>query len=242
MQSWLLSKPIAHRGLHSNDHVIPENSIKAFAAAIANGYPIELDIHVLADGTVVVFHDDTLERMCGTKRAISTLTAGELNSFHLKNSEEAIPTLSTVLDFVAGRVPILIEIKKTKAIKNGNAYVKAILDAYPYEFAIQSFNPFILWWFAKNAGQYTRGQLSSAYRGDKLFFLAKILLSNYFFNFISRPDFIAHNVDDLPSKRVESLRKKGIAVLGWTIRSREKTEKVKPWCDNIIFEGFKPDP
>ena len=60
---WLLHHPIAHRGLHDVAHAIAENSLPAFWAATRAGYPVELDVRLLADGEVVVFHDRELDRL-----------------------------------------------------------------------------------------------------------------------------------------------------------------------------------
>ncbi len=58
-------KAFAHRGLHDNPGGIPENSLAAFRRARAHGYGVELDVQLSKDGQVVVFHDDTLDRVCG---------------------------------------------------------------------------------------------------------------------------------------------------------------------------------
>ncbi|MGY3213954.1 glycerophosphodiester phosphodiesterase family protein [Mucilaginibacter sp. HD30] len=238
--TWLTSKPIAHRGLHTNNKIIPENSISAFRAAIKRGFPIELDVHVTVDGTVIVFHDNDLERMCGVKRDTDSLRLEELTNLFLKNSKETVPTLKSVLDVVDGQVPILIEIKELKNIGQGAEKIWKVLRDYSHEYAIQAFNPFILAWFARRVPEITRGQLASGFKNEKMFFLKKFLLRNYLFNFISRPYFIGHNIHDLPSKRVNSFREKGIIALGWTVKSMEEMETAKQYCDNIIFEQFIP--
>lgn len=238
--TWLIAKPIAHRGLHTNNGHIPENSLSAFRAAIAKGFPIELDLHVIADGTVIVFHDDDLERMCGLKRETDSLSFEELSTMFLKDSEETIPTFQTVLELINGQVPILIEVKELKNIKSGAEKIWNLLCNYKHEFAVQSFNPLTLGWFAKNAPHVSRGQLSSSFKDEKMFFLNKVLLKNYLLNFISRPYFIAHDINDLPSTRVSHFRNKGKIVLGWTVKSKEQMETVEQYCDNIIFEQFTP--
>ena len=60
---WLTRIPIAHRGLHNASHGIVENTISAAQAAISKGYSIECDVQVSAEGVVMVFHDDTLDRL-----------------------------------------------------------------------------------------------------------------------------------------------------------------------------------
>ena len=74
-------KYIAHRGLHSE--TIPENSVESFRAAVKHNFPIEIDLHLTKDGKVVVFHDETLKRMCGEDVCIADLTLRELKKYRL---------------------------------------------------------------------------------------------------------------------------------------------------------------
>lgn len=96
-KTWLVETPIAHRGLH--DKNIPENSLGAFAKAIEKGFAIELDVQLLADNTVVVFHDDSLARMTGNDGYIKYLNKEDLKALKLKGTKESIPTLKEVLDW-----------------------------------------------------------------------------------------------------------------------------------------------
>ena len=106
---FILKTPIAHRGLHNVK--APENSLAAFRLAIEHGNVIELDVHMLADGKIVVFHDDNLKRMTGVDAVIKDKTFAELSKLWLKKSSQKIPLLTEVLDLVDGKVPIIIEIK-----------------------------------------------------------------------------------------------------------------------------------
>lgn len=237
---WLTQTPIAHRGLHHDNGVIPENSLAAFKGAIVEGYPIELDIQVTAGGQVIVFHDSDLERMCGLKKAIRDLGDEEIKGFFLKGGTEQIPLLTDVFKLVAGKVPLLIEIKSLNGVKNAKIAILQLIRNYPGEIAIQSFDPFILYWFAKHIPIIARGQLAASFTGERVPFLAKVVLKNLWLNSLSRPDFIAYNVADLPLKKVSYLRSKGFPVLGWTVRSELTQTQISPYCDNIIFEGYKP--
>ncbi|MDC6361648.1 MULTISPECIES: glycerophosphodiester phosphodiesterase family protein [Flavobacteriaceae] len=238
---WIYHKPIAHRGLHSGNALIPENSLKAFEAAIDKGYPIELDVHLLKDNEVVVFHDESLERMCGSNEVINNLTSKEIKEYRLLESSEQIPLLKEVFDFVEGRTPILIEIKSSKENKGVLLPLANLIKGYSGYVAIQSFNPFYLRWFAKNAPLVVRGQLSGSFEGEPLGYLIKFLLRNYVFNFMGKPDFIAHEVEDLKENRkVKRLREKNMPVLGWTVREVKTFQEFKPYLDNIIFENFLP--
>ena len=91
------SGPIAfaHRGGTSS---APENSLRAFADAVALGFQyLETDVHATADGILVAFHDNDLERTCGEKREIATSTWDELRSARI-NGTDPIPLLDDLLD------------------------------------------------------------------------------------------------------------------------------------------------
>lgn len=104
-----VSTKYAHRGLH--DKELPENSLAAFGAAVDRGFGIELDVRLTKDGVLVVFHDDTLTRMCGVDKRVSELTLDEIKELKLAGSEYGVPTLEEFLDCVGGKVPLLIELK-----------------------------------------------------------------------------------------------------------------------------------
>ena len=104
---WLLKSPVAHRGLHGNG--IPENSAAAFENAIKNDYPIEMDIQLTSDCVPVVFHDDNMKRMTGVDANVQTKTLAEVKQMCLADTDERIMTFEEFLDFVDGRVPLVIE-------------------------------------------------------------------------------------------------------------------------------------
>ena len=100
----------AHRGLHDNNHQIPENSLAAFQRAVDAGYGIELDVQLSADRIPVVFHDATLSRMCGIDRRVNELTFAELRQLSLVNTKEQIPSFQEALALVNGKVPLLVTV------------------------------------------------------------------------------------------------------------------------------------
>ena len=235
--SWLVNTYIAHRGLH--DEKSPENSLSAFQKAIDKGYAIELDVRLLGDGTVVVFHDESLSRMTNKDKYLQNLTKMDLEKITLLNSKEKIPTFEEVLNFVDGKVPLLIEIKNDR--NNVGLLEKKVYDLlenYKGEFAIQSFNPYTVEWFKINAPTFTRGILSSFFKGEKLASLKKFALKRLLLNKICEPEFIAYNYKNLPNRYVKKY--KNLPVLAWAIPSQQEYENVIKYCDNIIFENFEP--
>lgn len=99
---------IAHRGLHD---IYPENSIKAYERAIENLYAIELDIRFTKDRQIVCFHDRHIRRLLKAKGKIKRLSYEDILKYYIKGSTERVPLLKDVLKLVAGKVPILIEVK-----------------------------------------------------------------------------------------------------------------------------------
>lgn len=221
---------IAHRGLW--DKEIPENSLGAFSRCIKEGIPIELDVHLLKDGELIVFHDDNSSRMTGVDAKIKDMTLKDVEHFRLLNSEEKIPTLKEVLDLVDGKVLLDIEIKTdVKGFKICRK-VAELLDGYRGEFFVKSFNPLYIWWFKRHRPIFTRGILASRHKGSKMLRPLKIISSSMILNSLCKPDFIAYNHKDLPNKKIEKLSKKGIPIILWTVRE----EKIDSKYAGIIYE------
>ena len=235
---FLTTTLIAHRGYHDIKNGIPENSIPAFERAIENKYIIELDVHILKDNKIVVFHDDNLKRMTEIDKEIKLTTYDEIKDLKLANTKYNIPLLTEVLSLVNNKVPIIIELKTDNKVgKLENELIK-ILNQYKGEFAVKSFSPLSVYWFKKHYPEIVRGQLASSFSNKNMSIEEKILLKNMVFNIFTKPDFISYDINALPNKRVEKIRKKHI-VLGWTIKNNEQFEKGKKYCDNLICENFE---
>ncbi len=232
----LFSRPIAHRGLH--DEVAPENSMASFAKAIEKGYPIELDVRPIDDGSIVVFHDDKITRMTNRDGYVCNLTKSDLAEIKLSDSNERIPLFAEVLDFVAGRVPLLIEIKNEAKVGALEHATLELLKDYKGEFAVQSFNPYSLEYFKKFAPQITRGQLSGFFEETDLARIKKFFLKRLLLNKVSSPNFISYEGKNLPNKFVT---KANLPVLAWTAQSNADYENFKKFADNVIFENFIPE-
>lgn len=235
--SWLLKTPIAHRGLHNFE--FPENSMPAFVNAVEHGFAIELDVRLIDDQSVIVFHDDKLSRMTNMDGYVSNLKASDLDEIKLAKSEYGIPTFEKVLETVNGKVPLLIEIKKAEQSFAIEDKVIDMLKSYDGPYAVQSFDPTSMQYFGKNAPNIMRGQLSSYFlRSDKSHSRReKSRMKKLKYNSLSHPDFISYNFNNLPNKYVTAT---GLPVLAWTIRSELEAAKAQSVCDNIIFEGFMP--
>lgn len=238
---WLTNTKFAHRGLYSDDGMIPENSLEAFKKAIENNYGIELDVSFTKDKKTVVFHDDNLLRMTGLNKKISDCTLEELQSLYLNDTDYKIPTFNEVLELVDGKVPLIIEIKSNRDRDGLCNSVKKDLNDYNGRFCIESFDPLIMSRIKKNMPDVIRGQLSMKFTKDnKAPKSLKIALEYLLLNFKSRPHFIAYNWIDSDNLSLRVLRKLGIMTVAWTVNSEKALEVSNERFDTIIFEHCEP--
>lgn len=220
---------IAHRGIHINE---PENSTKAIKEAIKKNYTVEFDVHLLKDGTIVVFHDDNLKRMTGINKKLKDCTYEEIKNIKLLNTNNHIPTLKEILKEVDGKVPIIVELKYDRRVGKLEKELVKILDNYKGKFCIMSFNPLSIRWFKKHKPEYIRGLLISHKTKKKRFLSNKIMI------FLSKPDFISCNYKLYKNKKIKKQMKK-IPVIAWTIKNDKNYEKFKDKFDNLTIDVYK---
>ena len=232
----------AHRGLHDNGSDAPENSLRAFERAAAAGYGIELDVRLTKDGVPVVFHDETLKRVCGAEGTLRQRTFEELQALSLFGTDQKIPRLEDVLKLVDGKVPLIVELKTEGTDVSVCPAADRLLSVYQGLYCVESFNPLGLLWYRRNRNGVVRGQLADAYHKEgkyrgPLYFL----LENLMLNWLGKPDFIAYN-HRYPRmlSRILCRRLFGSAAAAWTIRSREELEEAKKQFDLYIFDSFLP--
>jgi len=228
----------AHRGLHSRDRRIPENSLPAFRRAAREGYGIELDVRLSKDGKVVVFHDDTLDRVCGVPARVDELTWEELRALRLYGTDERIPLFSEVLRSIHGAAALIVELKNGPRNRELCEKTKAILEEYRGNVCIESFNPLIVAWFRFHAPQLVRGQLATAFRdyhSDGVKTAAAFVLHNTLLNFLSRPQFIAYRIGRRPLP-VRLCTRLGALNIGWTSHEPRSEQN----RDAVIFEFYRP--
>ncbi len=229
----------AHRGYHLEKYNVPENSLKSFEKAIQKGYGIEIDLHLLKDGNIVVFHDDNTERMTGVNKLLKDCKYEDIKELRLKETNEHIPLFEEVLKLVDGKVPLLIEYKYDSKLGKLEEKSMELLSKYNGKFAVQSFNPFSVRWFKRNFPEIPRGQLSYDYKNDNICKIKKYILKNVLLKFLNDPDFISYGINSMPNKRIEKLRKQGILIAGWTIRNSKDYEFSKKYCDTIVCENME---
>lgn len=239
--TWIKERLIAHRGLHRLDKKVPENSKTSFALCIEKDYGIECDVNVLKDGTVVVFHDKDLKRLTHRSEALMAVTYDDIRDLTLYDTDERIMTLKALLDFVDGKVPLLIELKPHgDSLLLCTQFMETIKD-YKGVYAIHSFSPWIVNWFRKNHPQVIRGQITEYFKNDTLMKkTTKYLMKSMFFNRFTKPDFVNYGIYDLPNKYCDRAYKKGLCIIAYAAKSQEQLDMVKAHYDNAVFEYFIP--
>ena len=226
----LIARPFAHRGLHGPGRI--ENSRAAFEAAIEARHGIELDVQVTADAQAVVFHDEWLSRLSVDDGVVRGRTAAQLGRIRLRDSDETIPTLPEILALIAGRAPLLIEVKSPNREVGGlSRAVSAALTGYDGPVAVMSFNPEVGHWFARHDPARLRGLVVTE-KGRKWRGWLKRRLALW----RSKADFLAYDIRDLPSGFAESAQRRGLRVLTWTVRSVKDRARAAEHADQIIYE------
>lgn len=237
--TWLSERPVAHRGLHGPG--VPENSLAAFKAAAAAGYAIELDVHLSADGQLVVIHDHNTKRLARRNLVVADTPAATLTRLQLQGTSQRIPLLVDVLKLVRGRVPLLIEIKHH--IKPGRICpaVVALLKSYPGEVAVESFDPLTVIWFRFHAARIPRGQLTTTRRATPQPKWFRTFSNAMPLNLIAYPQFIGADITDQPKfslKFWQFLLK--VPVLIWVVKTKRDAALADREDYNIIFERLRP--
>lgn len=219
------NKIIAHRGLHNN--YIVENTLLAFLKAVEKDYAVELDIRLLKDGTVVVYHDINLKRLTGINKVIESCTLKDISNIKI-NEKYYIPTLEQVLKLINGKVPIYIDVKGNIGNYKLEEKLLDLLKEYRGEIFIQSFNPKTIRWLRKKEPKYKYGLITFSYPQYNI--LKKIFIH-------LQVDFIACYLENVSNKRFQKLRKNK-TLIGWTIKKQSEFKKYDSFVDKFICENI----
>lgn len=243
---WLTARPIAHRGLHDRAAGIPENTVAAAEAAIAGGYAIECDVQPSADGEAMVFHDPGLGRLTGASEPIASRTVAELSALTVAGTSERIPTLADFLARIAGRTPLVIEIKSSHSGDlTLTRRVAEIVARHDGPIALKSFDPRIVHALIALAPRHPRGIIAEGETEDgayaRLQPSERHALANLMHLHESRPDFLSWRVGDLPAAPPYLCRLLGrMPVMTWTVRTDLQRTLAAAHADQMVFEGFRP--
>ncbi len=231
----------AHRGLHGGGAA--ENSMTAFRRAVDSGFGIELDVRLSKDGELMVFHDDTLDRVCGVEGRVDAFSAEELGKIKLSGTDDTVPRFKDVLGLIDGKVPLLIEIKEDAGKYGVTDALIRLLPEYRGEYIIESFNPLALGRVKRDMPGALRGFLCENFLREKkyrkpMYFLLQTLTLNS----VCRPDFIAFKHSDYKNASLKLTRGiYSVPTLAWTVRSQAEENAAKAHgFDGIIFENYIP--
>ncbi|MGO4385993.1 glycerophosphodiester phosphodiesterase family protein [Microvirga sp. 2YAF29] len=246
--SWLIAKPIAHRGLHNKANGVIENTLSAAEAAIAHGFPIELDVQLTADNEAIVFHDFELDRLTGETGLVIERNLSALTGIGISGTMggDKIPSLKDYLAKIAGRTPLVIEIKsKFDGDMRLTKRAIEILKDYSGPFVVKSFDPEIVAYLRQNAPNITRGfigELEYASKADSFLTPEKKHRMANLLDFAEmQPQFLSWRVKDLPCASTHLSKLLGnLPVMTWTVRSPEDRAKSEKHADQMVFEGFMP--
>lgn len=243
-----LKSPIAHRALHDETKGRAENNLAAIEAAIEGGFGIEIDIQQSKDGQAMVFHDYHLDRLTEATGPFAQHTAAELGQVRFRSGEVGVPTLAAVLNHVAGRAPLLIEIKDQDGVMGPKVgplerEVARLLQSYAGAVAVMSFNPHAVAVLAEAAPGIPRGLTTCGYPSQDWPLLSEatraLLREIPDFDRVGA-SFVSHQWTDLASERIQDLKAAGAHILCWTIRSASEATDAARYAENITFEGYVP--
>ncbi len=241
---WLTQVAIAHRGLHDIKSGVEENSLPSFEAAIRHGYAIELDVQLSSDGEAMVFHDHTVDRLTNETGPIHAFTAAQLNNIAYANGSGTIPTLVQVLELVAGRAGLVIEVKSkwsgsTELVRR----TAQCLERYTGFAAVMSFDPVQVAWLAHEAPGIIRGLVADGATQDDYPWLplaTRLSLREFRHMDLTDPGFLSLDKHWLPCPVSRAYRNRRVPMICWTVRSEQEASDALRWCDQITFEGYVP--
>jgi glycerophosphoryl diester phosphodiesterase len=234
---WLTAVPYAHRGWHDLARGVPENSLPAFQAAADAGYAIELDVQLTSDGEVVVVHDLDLRRVAGSDDLVRATTWSRLRSLRLEGTRERLPLLGEVLEVVAGRVPLMVEVKNvSRAVGRLEEAVLRHVEGYDGPVSVASFNPGTVRWFGLRAPHVVRGQTAGPLRDVEMPRVVRLAMSSMLGNTRARPHYLSYDLAGLPNRAVDFWRRGGRPLITWTVQTAADLEKARRVADQFIFE------
>ena len=233
--SWLTARPIAHRGYHDMNKTRWENTLSAFDAAARRNFAIECDVMLSADGVPVVFHDHELQRLAAQGGLVWQKSAAEMAALSIGGTADHAPTLREMLNLVAGRVPLVIELKGIPGHDEG--LVEAVareLRAYDGKAAIMSFDHWLIRQFPVHAAGIPAGLTAW---GDK-----PHEIEAHFSMLANGLSFTSYHYGHLPNRFVTFLRQTlRLPVITWTVRDGDAVRTTFANADQMTFEGFDPD-
>lgn len=236
-----LARPIAHRGLHGEGRI--ENTAAAFAAAIDADYGIECDVQASLENEAMVFHDFALDRLTVETGPVAARPAAELIAIPFRDGTSRMSTLEALFAQVAGRVPLVVEVKSAFDGQTPLApRIAALAAGYAGPLAFKSFDPVQIIALREAGVRQPLGIVAMARLDDAGLDEARALaLGRLDHAELSRPDFLSWRAAELPAEVPARFRASGLPVMSWTVRDEQTARRIAPFVDQIVFEGFRPN-
>jgi glycerophosphoryl diester phosphodiesterase len=243
---WLIARPVAHRGLHDEEHGVIENTPSAVQAAVAADYGIEVDVQITADGEAMVHHDDVLGRLTDGAGRLDQFTAAELKRIAFRGTADRMMTLGDLCDLNSGRTTMLVELK-SKFDKDDRLALRVaeVLANYRGPVAPMSFDPGQMAILEQKAPKLVRGIIAAKYRPHPYWDLMpawmRLGMGYLVTALMARPQFVAYAIADLPAAAPLFARHVlSMPLLTWAVRTPSERQRAARWADQMIFEGFRP--
>lgn len=235
---WLVSRPIAHRGLHDGNVDVMENSLSSCRAAIVGKFAIECDVVLTRDRVPIIFHDMTLERLTMASGKVSDWSWEEISALVLGNTKATIPTVRQFLSIVGGQVPVVMELKGTSPADDEDflevllPFLRTYSAQYSGPLALMSFDPWLIDQ-AIAAKEYPVGLTAEGLRPE--------MWEEHRAVYERGCAFVSYNVQHLPNPFTDWVRnERRDPVISWTVKSREDLARTRAHADQMTFEGFVP--
>lgn len=241
--SWIIDKYIARDGVISDTCI--ENTLSAYDTAIKNKFAISIPVRAIDDGSIVCFAHKSLSRVINTESGyINKMSIADIKKLELNTEGEKILSLDEALEYIAGRTPIIIDIHNDGMIGKVEENIVSVIDNYFKKcktygnIAVMSANPYSLEYLYRNYPYVTRILKSGVFKEKMYGSIPTKKLKKLKFYKITNADFISYSHEELPYRKIKKYKPAG--VLAHTVTSQNQYLKVAPYCDNIIFTGFKP--
>ncbi len=233
--AWMTKRPIAHRGLHDGNKKVWENTLAAYSRAMDANYAIECDLHLTKDGVPVLFHDSELKRLTGEAGHVRERTARQMTALSIGGTDEKVVTLDQMLTHVAGKVPLVIELKGDVGYDDGLvAAVAKRLANYRGHAAIMSFDHHLIREFAKRAPDVPGGLTAEGLKDADI--------EAHFSMLAHGISFVSYNVHHLPNRFISLVRQElHMPVITWTVRDAQMLAHTYAHADQATFELFNPE-
>lgn len=233
---WPYPRLIAHRG---GGYLAPENTLSAIRCGHANGFGmVEFDVKLSQDNTLILMHDDTIDRTSNGTGLAATKTFNELSaldfgSWHsARYAGEQIPTFLAVARFAQeNRLFCNIEIKPCPEREEETGILVA--QAAQQWWRHSSFPP-LLSSFSRKAlacAQKTAPELARAWLNDDL--------PHNFIDILEELDCVAINLKEslLDQEKINRIHQAGYKVCAWTVNDYQRAKQLLAWgCDALFTD------